>query len=219
MTDQPGTVRSAWQGAWADRAFRLQASITVPLLVLVLGLLARFLEGNEARQGVVLADPMLALFAPHDVTWITFGLIYIGLVAAIIYLLRHPPALLLAMQAYALMVAFRIVAMTLVPFEPPPTMIPLNDPLVEIVGTGRLLTKDLFFSGHTSTLFLLYLATPAGRLRNVFLACTVLVACCVLLQHVHYAVDVFVAPFVAYASVQIIRTLQARSRLARTTHS
>lgn len=219
MTDQPGTVRTAWQGAWNDRAFRLQAAITVPLLVVVLSLLARFLEANEVRQGAVLADPVLALFAPRDLTWLTFGLIYIGLIAAIIHLLRHPQTLLLAMQAYMLMVLFRIVAMTLLPLEPPPAMIPLSDPLVEIVGTGRLLTKDLFFSGHTSTLFLLYLVTPAGRLKHVFLACTVLVACCVLLQHVHYAVDVFVAPFVAYASVRIVRALPLHAGHARATHS
>ena len=155
MTHQPGTVGAAWQGAWSNRAFRHQAVVTVPLLVLVLSVLARFLERNEARQGVVVPDPVLAMFSPHDVTWLTFGLIYIGLIAAIVYLLRHPRTLLVAMQAYTLMIVFRIVAMSLLPLEPPPAMIPLNDPLVEILGTGRLLTKDLFFSGHTSTLFLL----------------------------------------------------------------
>jgi hypothetical protein len=198
--------------------FRIQSAVTLPVLVLVLALLARFLERNEARQGVVLADPLLALFQPHDVTWLTFGLIYIGLIAAIVYLLRHPAILLVAMQAYALMVVFRIIAMSLVPLEPPPTMLPLNDPLVEVFGTGRLLTKDLFFSGHTSTLFLLFLVTPPGRLKSIFLACTVLVACCVLLQHVHYGIDVFVAPFVAYASVRIVRLYQSRAGILRMAH-
>ena len=156
MTDHTGSVASAWREAWADRAFRIQAIITLPVLVVVLSLLARFLERNEMRQGVVLSDPLLTLFSPHDVTWITFGLIYIGLITAIVYLLRHPATLLIAMQSYALLVVFRIIAMTLVPLEPPPSMLALKDPLVEVFGTGRLLTKDLFFSGHTSTLFLLF---------------------------------------------------------------
>jgi hypothetical protein len=203
----------AWKEAWADRAFRRQAVITLPLLVVVLSVLARFLERNEGRPGVVLPDPVLALFSPHDVTWLTFALIYIGLIAAIVYLLRHPATLLVAMQAYALMVVFRIIAMSLMPLEPPPSMLPLNDPLVELFGTGRLLTKDLFFSGHTSTLFLLFLVTPRGVLKAVFLACTVVVACCVLVQHVHYSVDVFVAPFVAYASVRIVRAGQSHAGL------
>lgn len=193
--------------------------ITLPLLVAVLSVLARFLERNESRQGVVLSDPVLALFPPHDVTWLTFGLIYIGLIAAIVYLLRHPATLLVAMQAYALMVVFRIIAMSLLPLEPPPAMLPLNDPLVEVFGTGRLLTKDLFFSGHTSTLFLLFLVTPRGVLKTVFLVCTVVVACCVLAQHVHYSVDVFVAPFVAYASVRMVRAAHSHAGLLRSVNT
>ena len=43
------------------------------------------------------------------------------------------------------------------PFNPPPEMIPLNDPFVQFFGSGKLLTKDFFFSGHTATLFLLFL--------------------------------------------------------------
>ncbi len=218
MTDRTVSVAAAWRDAWAGRAFRIQALLTLPVLVVVLGSLARFLERNEARQGVVLPDPLLALFTPHDLTWVTFGLIYIGLITAIIYLLRHPATLLVAMQAYALMVCFRIVAMTLVPLEPPSSMLPLNDPFVEIFGTGRLLTKDLFFSGHTSTLFLLFLVTPRGVLKMVFLICTVFVAYCVLAQHVHYSIDVFVAPFVAYASVRIIHFMHVRSGLMRLGH-
>jgi hypothetical protein len=199
--------------------FRRQASLTLAALVLVLAGLARFLERNEARQGVVLPDPFLALYAPHDVTWLTFALIYIALLAAIVYFLRHPATLLIAMQSYALMVIFRIIAMTLVPLEPPPTMIPLNDPLVEMFGTGRLLTKDLFFSGHTSTLFLLILVTPPGTLRKIFIACTLVVACCVLVQHVHYAIDVFVAPFVAFSAVCIVRAIQTRAGILRPSQS
>lgn len=193
--------------------------LTLAVLIVVLAGLARFLERNEAREGVVLPDPFLTLFTPFDVTWLTFALIYTGLFAAIVYLLRHPPTLLVAMQSYALMVVFRIIAMTLVPLEPPVTMLPLQDPLVEILGTGRLLTKDLFFSGHTSTLFLLFMVTPAGRLKQVFLVYTVAVACCVLAQHVHYAIDVFVAPFFAYAAVRSVLAVRTRTGILRARHS
>lgn len=199
-----GSITAAWREALASSAFRIRGALSAGGLVLVLTVLARFLEQNEGRPGVVLPDPVLALFSPVDLTWLTFALIYIGLVAAVVSLLRHPETLLLAIQAYSVMVGFRIIAMTLVPLEPPVTMIPLQDPLVEYFGTGTLLTKDLFFSGHTSTLFLLFLVTPRSALKKVFLACTVLVACCVILQHVHYAIDVYVAPFVAYAAYRIV---------------
>ncbi len=53
------------------------------------------------------------------------------------------------------------------------------------------LTKDLFFSGHTATTFLLLLyAWPHRRLRALALAGHVLVVASVFLAHLHYAIDV-----------------------------
>ena len=49
------------------------------------------------------------------------------------------------------------------PLDPPPGMIVLEDPLVQLFGgASRPLTRDLFFSGHTSTMFLLFLAVPGA---------------------------------------------------------
>lgn len=199
------SISASWRAAWVQREFRIQAMITAPALVVVLIVLSRFLARNEGRPGVVLPDPVLVLFQPADVTWLTFGLIYLGIVLAIITLLRHPSLLLLVVQSYVIMVIFRMVAMSLVPLEPPPAMLPLKDPLVEYIGTGTLLTKDLFFSGHTSTLFLLFLALPPGRVKAVFLLCTVVVAACVVLQHVHYTIDVVAAPFFAFGAFTIAK--------------
>jgi hypothetical protein len=53
------------------------------------------------------------------------------------------------------------------------------------------LTKDLFFSGHTATTFLLVLyAWPARPLRRVALAGHAVVVASVFLAHLHYAIDV-----------------------------
>jgi hypothetical protein len=103
--------------------------------------------------------------------------------------------------------------MYLVPLNPPPGMIPLGDPFVEYFGTGRLLTKDLFFSGHTATIFLFYLVSdPARRgLKIIFLICTVLVAVFVLLQHVHYTIDVASAPFFTFSAYKITLKLSGMS--------
>ncbi len=170
-------------------------------------LLARFLEWNEARPGATLSDPVLALLPPRDLTWLTFSLIYLGLAAGVARLAREPRALLLALQAYVLMVLFRIAAMWATPLDAPPGMLPLEDPLVRLFGPGKLLTKDLFFSGHTSTLFLLALTVPGRRWKALFLACTAAVGVSVLAQHVHYTADVLVAPFFAYASVRLAEFL------------
>ena len=196
-------MRAAWSEAWRDRSFRARLALVLPALVAALALLARFLEWNERRPGAVLPDPVLALLQPRDLTWLTFSLIYLGLAFGVARLASEPRALLLALSAYVLMVLFRIAAMWMTPLEPPPGMIPLHDPLVRLFGPGKLLTKDLFFSGHTSTLFLLALTVPGRRSKALFVLCTAAVGVSVLLQHVHYAIDVLAAPFFAYASVKL----------------
>ena len=171
-----------------------------------LSALAALVKWVERRPGAVLADPVLALLAPRDVTWPVFTLIYVGILLAVSLLVRMPVRLLLGVQAYVVMALLRIVVMWATPLDPPPGMIVLEDPLVQLFGGASLpLTRDLFFSGHTSTMFLLFLAVPGRPAKAFFLACTASVAFLVLVQHVHYAVDVLAAPAFAYAAWRIAR--------------
>ncbi len=158
----------------------------------------------ETRNGVVLPDPVLVLFKPVDLTWLTFILIYASLIIAVATLIKDPRNLIFALQVYAAMVIARIIAMYLLPLNPPAQMIPLNDPFVEFFGTGKLLTKDLFFSGHTATLFILFLVSQKKYLSYMFLFFTIIVGAAVLLQHVHYSIDVFAAPFFAYTAYRTV---------------
>ncbi len=201
-----------WRSVWRERSLRWEYLVTLFALAATLVALTRFLDRVESRPGVTLPDPLLALLTPRDVTWLTFSLIYAGLLTAIVLLARRPDALLLGLQSYVAMVLFRIGAMYLLPLDPPPGMIPLRDPFVEYFGTGKLLTRDLFFSGHTATLFLLALVLPGGWTRKVYVGLTVGVALCVLVQHVHYSVDVFVAPFVTYVSYRLALCLHTERR-------
>ncbi|RPI61892.1 MAG: hypothetical protein EHM44_07830, partial [Ignavibacteriales bacterium] len=109
---------------------------------------------------------------------------------------------------YTLMVAVRILAMYLLPLQPPEKMIILNDPLVEFFGTGQTLTKDLFFSGHTATLLILFLVSEKKIIKTVFLISTVTVAIAVLLQHVHYSIDVLAAVFFTYSCYRFLQTIK-----------
>jgi hypothetical protein len=189
---------------------KIEFFITITLLALILVTLSNFLNFIERRNGVILNDPVLNLFDPVDLTWLTFGLIYVSLIAAIIFFSKKPQLLLLAFQSYILMIILRMIAMHLVSLNPPEKMIPLNDPLVEFFGTGQLLTKDLFFSGHTATLFLLFLLADLKSLKIFFLISTITLAISVLLQHVHYSIDVLAAPFFAYGSFKLIEKLRQK---------
>jgi hypothetical protein len=201
------SAAGAWAEAWRDRGFRVRLAVTVPALVAALAVLSRFLDFVEGRPGAVLADPVLARIPPHDVTWLTFGLIYLGIFFGVARLLTEPRRLVVALQAYVVMVLLRIAAMWVTPLEAPPGLIPLQDPLVRLFGPGTLLTKDLFFSGHTATLFLLALAVSGRLWKAVFLAGTAAVAACVLWQHVHWTIDVLAAPLFAFASYRIAVSL------------
>ncbi len=196
-------IQHRWRERWKQPGFRLELLLTVPVLVLVLHTLASFLTYVEARQGVVLPDPFLSLFQPRDFTWITFAVIYGGILLGLLNLVSFPAHLVLAMQSYIVMALIRIAAMYLAPLEPPPDTILLRDPLVEVFGTGTVLTKDLFFSGHTATMMILALTAPQPWLKKLFLACTAAVAVLVLWQHVHYSIDVVVAPAFAFAAYRI----------------
>jgi hypothetical protein len=171
---------------------------------------SQFIGHIEQREGVTLSDPLLNTFNPIDLTWLTFALIYFSIILFLLNVIKNPDQILIALQTYALMVIFRVIAMYLTPFNAPEKLLLLDDPFVQIFGKGEVLTKDLFFSGHTGTLFLLFLLSENIKLKFIFLISTILVGTAVLLQHVHYSVDVFIAPFVAYGAYQIIKNLHLR---------
>lgn len=195
----------SWKDFLKGRNGRIETAISLIMLSIVLFTLSNFLNFVEGRQGVVLPDPLLNLFEPVDLTWLTFALIYISLIVAVISLAKHPRQLLFAIQLYSLMVFLRIIAMYLVPLEPPSKMIILNDPFVEFFGTGQTLTKDLFFSGHTATLFLLFLVSQKKIFKFIFLICTIAVGISVLLQHVHYTIDVVAAVIFTYSAFNVLK--------------
>lgn len=193
-----------WKEFLKEKRNRFELVITLFLLAVVLTSLANFLNYVEARKGVLLPDPLLNLFNPIDLTWLTFALIYVSIVVAIVTLFKNPSRLVFAIQLYTLMVAVRIIAMYLMPFDPPSSMIILNDPFVEYFGTGQTLTKDLFFSGHTATLFILFLVSENKMIKTVFMISTIAVAISVILQHVHYSIDVFAAVIFTYTCYKLL---------------
>lgn len=178
--------------------------ITLIILPLTLYFFSRFLIFNENRPGAVLDDPLFYWFNAVNLNIVIFFLIYTGLITGLIFLLKHPNFLLIALQSYTLMVLFRMLAMYLVPLEPPAGMIDLQDPLVFIIGTGQPVQKDLFFSGHTATMFLLFLTAKNKTLKFILLAASFLIGLFVILQKAHYSIDVFAAPFFSYASYRLI---------------
>jgi len=203
-----------WKNSPANKHFRIELVSSLIALTLILLSFTRYLQFIEFRQGAVLTDPILSQFNPVDLTWIIFGLIYLSIIIAVIFFIRDTPTLLLAVQCYCLLVIIRIVTLYLVPLEPPAGIIPLNDPFVQLFGKGQILEKDLFFSGHTATLFLFFLIAKEKILRLIFLISTICVGLALILQHVHYTIDVAAAPLFSIFSFKLILNVKSNKSSA-----
>ncbi len=191
-------LTARWRVYLARPAGRIELTVTAAMFGAVLLAVPRFLAWNEARPGVVLADPILARLPVLDVSWPIFVIFYGGLTLALMDLVPRPWRLLAGLRAYALLMTFRMVGMWVTPLSPDPANIPLRDPFVELIASGgQVFTKDLFFSGHTSTAALFALVALHPLRKRVLYVGTALVGLLVLLQAVHYSVDVFAAPFFA----------------------
>ncbi len=194
-----------WSEFVKNKKLIIEFVLSVIVLVFTLTFMSRFLDFIEHRQGVVLLDPILETFQPVNLTWLIFALIYVSLLITVALIVKYPQKLLFAIQVYALLLLFRMTAMYLLPLNPPMRMIMLNDPCIQFFGSGSILTKDLFFSGHTASLFFFFLITDRKPLKYLLLALTILVAAALLLQHVHYSIDVFAAPFFTYTAYRLIK--------------
>ncbi|MFO0726589.1 MAG: phosphatase PAP2-related protein [Myxococcota bacterium] len=166
---------------------------------------ARFIAFVETRRGAVLEDPFLHYLPRVDVSWHTFALIYTAVLVALWGARKSPERVVLALQTWSLMLVIRMLVMYLLPLDPPTDIIPLGDPFAELVlGQSTPAVRDLFFSGHTATLLVLAL-TASGRLRPAMFALTFGVATLVLVQRVHYTIDVIATPFFVVPIYRVLK--------------
>jgi hypothetical protein len=207
--------RHNWNIALRKAPFRFQFIGTIITLILLAIFIPHFFNYIQHRSGFVLHDPILHILTPQDFSWITFTLIYVSLFLGLIDLFQKPEQLILALQAYCIMNFLRIISMLLVPLDEPIAIIVMRDPFVAIVGYGgNVITKDLFFSGHVATMTLLVLVVTNRSLKSVLFGTTILIASLLLVQHVHYTIDVLVAPIFSYASFRLSKLFSDKSAWA-----
>lgn len=202
-----------WGLAFRRARFRRLFVVCIAFCAISFQLLIQSLHMAEARRGVVLDDPILPFLPVADLSIPIFVIEY-GAAVALIYFLRTCPyRLVVAFLTYGAAMLLRWMAISLVPLEPPPDLVLLVDPVVSAVGGGPEFTKDLFFSGHTAAMSVFALTAPWRRQRWVFWCLTVVIGVMLMIQRVHYSVDVFVAPVMAYLAWRIAR-MSARWLLA-----
>jgi hypothetical protein len=193
-------VAERWPAVWAQGAFRLRLGVVLLLLLALLPIIPDFYHFIQARPGRLLPDPLLALLPVRDVSSPTFTLIYGSVAAALVFLLPRPLLLLRALWAYYFLQLLRMSTLYLLPLDPPTELVRLHDPIVDHLfkATAEPIVRDLFFSGHTATMVLLWLAVRGRRWQVPLALLTGAVALLVLVQRVHYSYDVLAAPLFAW---------------------
>jgi hypothetical protein len=196
-----------WWIALHKTSFRLYLSLTLIYLLAVGSITPTLFLFIQARHGFYPADFLLDFFAAHDYSIAIFSVLYVSIVIALLHLIQKPYHLLHGLLAYAILTTLRSITLLLIPLEAPTTIVLLKDPLVDRFFYDQIvITKDLFFSGHTSILFLLFLLMEQKILKVILLIACIGVAVLLLLQHAHYTIDILAAPlfsFVAYRLSQV----------------
>lgn len=184
----------SWKQAWALRSFRRRLVIGVIAVLIVLSALPVFFQFIQARTGPQLHDWLLPYLGPADVSVPLFAAIWCMVVLFIYRSVRDPDVFIVFVYGYAIVTILRMFTIWAIPLDPPDGLVPLVDPISNRWYGKTFVTRDLFFSGHTSTVWLIFLCFRRRIDRVIALICSIAVGVFVLVQHVHYTIDVVAAP-------------------------
>jgi hypothetical protein len=193
------SIAVEWQIVWKNNQFRTLMLVGLALMVLLFIFCPFFFQTIEQRSGIQLVDPLLSLIPPYDVSMATFIIIWFFIGFTVFRSISSPQMFLTLLYSAIFVFSVRFLTLSLIPLEPPAGLIPFVDPISNLTyGNSDYITKDLFFSGHTSSMFLVYLNLQKKPEKMLALIATIAVGILVLVQHVHYTIDVLAAPFFCY---------------------
>lgn len=193
-------INKAWRDAIADSFYKKKLQLGFIIWVAILIAFPFFFNYIENRNGIVLNDFIINSLPAYDVSVPTFIIIW-SMFSLFLYRAIYDPALLLLfLWGFIFLSISRFISIYLVPLNPPNQLIALSDPITNIFYGKKhgFITKDLFYSGHTATQFLMCLCFTKKSDKVLAFISTILVGIFVLIQHVHYSIDVITAPFLTY---------------------
>lgn len=201
------TAGCSWYITWKKEAFRKSMYGALTGLGLIILFIPYFFCEIEKRNGRVLNDRILAHLPVYNVSVFIFILLYGSLLWMAVKLFNNPVAVLTIFWGYTILSVFRMITISLVALNPPNGIIVLSDPFSVLFYHNQHVTKDLFFSGHTSIICLVTLCLPVKNQQFKGFILAFLMAVLLLIQHAHYAIDVLAAPVFSWISYQMARFL------------
>lgn len=153
----------------------------------------------EQIEGIVLSDLVLNILPAYDLSLEIFIVLYFTVFSAFIFLLAYPLILNYTFAMYTIALALRLSMLFLINLEPPTGLVSLFDPILAYsTYNGLIITKDLFFSGHCVSMFVCYFGMPNAFLKKLYALFAIALSIMILIQHVHYTIDVLGAYIVVF---------------------
>lgn len=197
---------------WSSSAARFQIIFGSVLIAILLAVMPFFFNTIEKRKGLQINDWVLDHIPAHNVSVAIFAIIWgMGLLA--FYRAARKPAMYVTyVWVYSAIILLRFFTISIIKLDPPAGLIHLIDPLTGIFYGNATITKDLFFSGHTATLCLIYLTLEKKGDKIIGFIATAAVMVLLLVQHVHYTMDVLVAPIAVYPIFKLVTYLLEKGK-------
>jgi hypothetical protein len=204
-------LKQTWNTAFADRRFTLSLIGALSVFSIFPIKADNYFQWIQLREGIQWDDPILNAIPSLNVSYPIFGIIYFSVIYLLLRLLKDPKKFLWFAWAFNLETAFRFATIYFVALNPPVGLVDLHDPIAELLiyGENLAITKDLFFSGHTATMVFVCYFLPTTRERRIAIGLSLLLVGLLLVQHVHYSLDVVAAPVFTLAAIWIVKRSSA----------
>jgi len=199
------SLKDNWRVTWNSRYKRYQMIIGTVIMLAIIYTLPFFFGHIQKRKGAVLNDWLLARIPAHDVSVLIFAIIGAMALLIIIRAVNNPSIYITYCWTFIFVYIVRFATLSLVALDPPPGLVPLIDPINSFFSGNVVITKDLFFSGHTATMVQIFLCLERRTDKLIALIAAFAVACLLLVQHIHYTIDILAAPVVVYACYWLTR--------------
>lgn len=200
-------LKQSWKAALEDRTFVLPFIGALAVFLIFPFKADDYFQWIQQREGIQWNDPLLNILPALNVSYPIFGIIYMSVIYLLYRLLHDPKRFLWFAWAFNLETGFRFLTIYLVALNPPAGLVDLHDPLAEIFiyGENMAITKDLFFSGHTATMVFVCFFLPTQREKRIAIILSLVLVALLLIQHVHYSVDIAAAPLFTGAAIWLVK--------------
>jgi len=201
------SIIGAWSEDWKKPTFRLSFLLAILSFSIFPWKASQYFQWIQQREGIILYDLLLEFIPSKNVSYPIFSIIYCTVIYLIIRLLASPKTFVWFAWAFNLETAFRFLTIYLVALNPPLGIVDLHDPLANlfIYGENMAITKDLFFSGHTATMVFACYFLPQKKEKILAIILTLILVGLLLIQHVHYTIDIIMAPLFTLLAIRITK--------------